>query len=218
MHGPFQLVIEPQELEATDLGRVLLAGRAVVTVRSALTDQHITVQAKCSAKVAGRWRLMPYALASHVFFDVPGSGDSDSYNDKVGTLYPPHSESVQRGKFWPDHAADPARVWVARLLLDVARGLAPMASDERHYELLTSKFCMRCGAELREAESIERGLGPDCAKLVGAYVSPQYGTRHQVKVKQPPAPAPTAPDLDFGVPSNLTTIRADGPLREVFGR
>lgn len=173
---PIRLPICTDDIEDTILGRVLLAGRLVVTMRSKLTGVHMTIQFQGKAKVAGRWRSEPFPLASHVFIDVPQSGDG-GFNDKVGTLYPAHSEMRSAGMFWPDRTADPARVWCAWRILEICAGLAEMETDS--YEIMVATHCYRCGRELTEPESIEAGLGPKCRGIVSA----EYGTRHQAKQK-----------------------------------
>lgn len=200
-------------LQQSELGRVLLAGRLVATLRSKLTDQHITIQLKASAK-HDRWQTVPYSEATHVFIDVPATSIDGGYNDKVGTLYPPHTLRSYRGQFLADRNADPTRIWAAKQVLLIACGLVPIETDQ--YEVLQSSFCWRCGKELTQPDSIERGMGPTCAQAV-------YRSAHQAK--QRPASMPTAPEAETApwlAPEPgadiVMTITAKGSLREAFGK
>jgi hypothetical protein len=203
--------IDTQLLESTELGKVLAAGRLVATVHSIESGKHITIQMRPMAKTAGRWRDMPYPLASHVFIDVPASGDG-GFNDKVGTLYPLHSSNQRwAGWLYPDDNADPARLWCARRILLACVGQAD-THTENVYEILTSTFCLRCGRELTEPESIERGLGPHCAEVVSA----EYGKRHERKLRpeRPPIPVgdPIPATVGDPVPAGQPSAPAQGQL------
>lgn len=168
------------------IGLAFQAGKLVVTTRSLRSGEHITLRFRASAKVAGRWREMPYHLASHVFIDVPNTSDDGSFNDKVGTLYPPHSPMRWAGWLYPDPNADATRLWTARKVLEVVVGQAHSHVEDR-YEMLLEAACLRCGLPLTDPESIQRGFGPDC-----------YGTvtksKHAEKVRPAaPRPAPVLP-------------------------
>lgn len=202
------------------VGNALSAGRLVATLQSKLTGAHITVQFRCKSKVAGRWRWMPLHLASHVFIDVPNSG---GWADRVATVYPPEGGQRWAGWLFPDPNADPARVWAALKILEVARGDAPMSTDQ--YELVLAERCLRCGKELTEPESIEALMGPHCRQVV----SKEYGVRHHKKKRvvrasteaaMPASPEPAVPAaVPTGVlpPGCTETIDLSGDLRAALG-
>lgn len=152
-------------------GRMMQAGRAKVTVTSRKSGDHITVLLKAFADnrkrqysdVKKNWVACPLEDATHVFCEVPAAGDG--WNDKVGTYYP------KTGRWFDADGADPARVWAVQA---AAHWLIyePEATDLADFQ--ESSECGRCGRELTDPVSIERGIGPECyGKLTGS--------QHQVK-------------------------------------
>ena len=154
--------------ECNRAGRMLLAGRLTATVVSGKTGQHITVRFKSKIKdeEAGKWVNSPFAKATHVFIDTP-MPDS-SWGDKIGTYYP------DKGTFWQDKNADVARIFAARQVLLFAGGLSlhPQVA-----EIKIASSCGRCGRQLTDPVSIDRGIGPEC---YGA----DTGSQHQHKGEQ----------------------------------
>lgn len=199
---PEQIHVPADTLGDTFLGGVLAAGKLVATMRSKLTGEHITIRMNAKAKgdATGRWRTVPYAKAGHVFIDVP---NQDGWPDRIGTYYPPHSSSRWAGSLYADRTADTARVWVARKLLDICVGQAPMESDE--YEVLTSTYCMRCGKPLTDPISIEREFGPECYGKV-------TGSKHQAK--QQPAEQESRDDFESRMAEFEAAIAARKSLKE----
>lgn len=153
------------ELDAdTRAQRMLHAGRVDVTVTSKVTGRHITIQFKAKRQAAPgsarRWESVGYDDATHLFI-------SAGQHDRVGTYYP------RSGKFYEADHADPARVWAA------LNALAWIADGGEHdqAEFVEESHCGRCGRELTDPVSIERGIGPECyGKLTGS--------QHQVKASR----------------------------------
>lgn len=131
-------------------------GRATVTVRSAKTKRHVTVDLVCRARgengrfvsratIAGRVGL---ADAHVIEARDPLREGRDSY---VGSFY-------RSGSRWRASAdADAARVWTAdRVITAVLTGV-PLV-----HEMLVADTCSACGKPLTDPVSIEAGMGPDC--------------------------------------------------------
>ena len=132
----------------TRAGAMLSAGQLTLTITSQATREHITIKAVCKARIAGQWKRVPFAEATHVFCSVPSS----TWGDRVGTYRP------ASGQFYADEAADPARVWAAQATLQYACG-GTIFSKAEYAE---ADRCGRCGRELTDPESIARGVGPEC--------------------------------------------------------
>jgi Family of unknown function (DUF6011) len=145
----------------------LLAGCLVMTVESKRTGEHITIKLNGKRK-SSKWVRAGFEEASHVFVEVPRP--NGEWPDKVGTYYP---TGRYEGQFWHANNADPARVWAARRVMEVAAGLKDWEDDQ--CTILQNTHCLYCGRELTDPVSIRRQIGPDCAKTV------KLGT-HQVKV------------------------------------
>ena len=152
--------------ESVRAGRMLSRGRLTATVTSARTGDHVTVQLICKSKSdSDRWVDAPFASATHVFARVPRP--DDFRGDKIGIYYP------QKGTFWADGYSDPARVFALKQVLLYAAGLPVHPQVESVQESL---FCGKCGRELTDPISIERGIGPTC-------FGQETGSRHEQKQK-----------------------------------
>jgi hypothetical protein len=155
---PRVLDIDAPELEQGGAaGAALLAGRLVATVVSGKTGAHVTVQGRAKAKQDGRWRLTPFAEATHVFLDTPAP---DGPGTKIGTYYP---TGKRAGKLWTDSTVDPAREWAADYVLRWAAG-RPVNGGAT---VLLGTNCLACGRELTDPVSIEANVGPECRKKLG---------------------------------------------------
>jgi hypothetical protein len=142
--------------------RMLEAGRVTVTFTSP-SGQHITITAKSRAKIDDRWQGVPLAKATILFFEVPNH--DNGFNDKVGKL-------TGRGGFVADRNADPARVYCAKMLLAYVAGRPTPPS----LVIQEENRCGKCGRELTDPVSIERGIGPEC-------YGQATGSSHQQKRK-----------------------------------
>lgn len=147
--------------ETTRAGRMMSAGRVTVTFTSPHTGEHITVAAKSrKPDENGKWVGCPLAEAKVVFFSVP---NQTGWDDKVGKF-------TRAGGFTPDHNADPARVFCAKQLVKFVAG-EPTAPG---LECREESRCGRCGRQLTDPVSIDRGIGPECA-------GKETGSSHQKK-------------------------------------
>lgn len=184
-------------------GVAMLAGRVVGTVVG--STGHITVRATAKAKGDnGRWNTVPFERASHVFFDVP-SADGE-YADKIGTLYPAHSDNKWAGHFFEDRAqTDSNRIKAARYMMRTITG----EIEDAH--ILKAERCARCSKELTHPDSIFAMFGPECIKKVAPYMPNRSGTTegaHEAKT------ADHAPEDVEPPQSDVTTQEMIDELRE----
>lgn len=171
--------------ESTRAGRMLAAGDVRVTVTDCEADEHITVRVKGildNREVNGQrpepsenknWIRVPLVRATHVFLEVPNAGGT--FPDKIGTFYP------RTGRFFADNQADPKRIDAAIMatywLEGGYDGLEGAVGDgAAQYDFQEESYCGKCGRQLTDPVSIERGIGPEC-------YGKDTGAQHQVKVK-----------------------------------
>lgn len=151
-------------------GRMLDAGHLVASVKSAKTGEHITIKMQCCQKndsgTGKKWPKVELRKASHVFVSVPRAGGG--WDDKVGTFYP------RSGKFYTANHADPARVWAAAAVATwVNQGGGPV--HEQVSDIFETDQCGRCGKDLTDPVSIQRGIGPECyGKMTGSQHETKY--------------------------------------------
>lgn len=166
MEFPTSLNLDSEKRAA----RMIEGGNVVVTVKSKKTGEHITVKLASRLKNdSGRgkkWQPASPTEASHIFASVR-SADAAGWDDKIGTYYP------RNGRFYEDKNADPARVWAAAAVLQWLCGNA----DEEKATYQESNECGRCGRELTDPVSIQRGIGPTC-------LGQMTHSKHQEKVKR----------------------------------
>lgn len=158
--------------ENTRAGRQLSAGQVTVTFTSPKTGEHITIRAKALAKDENnKWKPANPAEALFISFDVP---NDTGFGDKVAKI-------TRRAGFVADPQADKARVFCAQQLLRFVAG-QPLATGLVAQE---AERCGKCGRQLTDPVSIERGIGPEC-------FGGSTGSTHQTKTRPNP-PAPAAP-------------------------
>ena len=174
----------------TRAARMLSAGRLTVTFRSP-SGTHITLTAKCRAPndATGKWEGSTLAAAKVIFIEVP---NPEGWNDKVG--------KVTRSKgFTPDPNTDEARAYCARMLLRYVAGESLPPSLEVHEE----ERCGKCGRQLTDPVSIERGIGPEC---YGAATGSRHETKADKVAATEPVPSPEVRkeiDAEYGGKSIL---------------
>ena len=145
----------------TRAGRMLEAGRLVVTLKSLVSGEHMTLKLRARTIDGGKWHGSDLEHAKVLFIEVPSN--SWDRKDKVAKV-------TRRGGFQADSHADPARVWAAKQVLAYVAG----GSLHPKLELKEEDRCGRCGRALTDPVSIERGIGPECyGKITGSH--------HQVK-------------------------------------
>lgn len=134
-----------------DEGRMLcVSGSLTATVSSRATGKHMTVRLRCSRRDENgrvRWPTVPFAEASHIFVDDFDGEEIARYEPAAGVMR------------WGSRVT-PAAQWTVAALLRYLAG----ADDKlvRQAELAVVSHCRRCGRDLTDPESIERGYGPDC--------------------------------------------------------
>lgn len=144
-------------------------GRALVTVRSAKSGHHVTVNMVARARkrgggfvprntVAGRIGIAEGATAIEV--RDPGADYPDNY---VGRFY------LDTGEWRAGRSADGARVWTAeRVLAYALQGRALPG------EVFLAAQCSSCGKTLTDPVSVERGIGPECyGRHTGSHAAPR---------------------------------------------
>lgn len=136
-------------------------GRAVVTVRSKRTGEHVGVVLVVKArKPDGKGFLGRNSKAGRVgladghvvFANDPAMSWPD---DAIGSFM------LDTGEWRPRPGADPKRVWAADHLLRAALADYDIG---RHADLFIATRCSVCGKGLEHPESVEDGRGPECRR------------------------------------------------------
>lgn len=135
---------------------LLIGGRATVTVRSARTGEHVTVDLVCRKRdETGRWasRSGKSGRVGVLDADVVEARDPMRPHDRayVGRLY------LSSGRWAAGKDADPARAWVADRVITAARTGIPIM-----HEMFVADRCCVCGRRMTDPESLARGVGPEC--------------------------------------------------------
>lgn len=137
--------------------RFIMAGRAVLTVRSNRTGQRFTLRFSRPEETPGRARPIWVSLLS-------GPDNTASY-EFLGTVWPNPGQwnfnRSSKSRVSDDAPSVRAVRWLARMI-----NLDPTAIF-RQAELWHEGRCGRCGRRLTVPESIETGFGPECAGRVG---------------------------------------------------
>jgi hypothetical protein len=134
----------PAKVAPANMKQFMLAGNATFTVRSEKTSTRFTIRVR-----------KPNADTPHFVSVLSGSDNEHAYAF-VGTIFANGTYSHgQRSRITPDAPAAKAARWV------VERVIA--GKDLPNCELWHEGRCGRCGRKLTVPESIELGLGPECA-------------------------------------------------------
>lgn len=126
---------------------MLAGGRLVVTVTSKATHRHVTLRLRCTVKDGHHWPTVPYDEATHVYIEDYDGAD-------VATYYP------QTGQVWWASGATAAARWTVTHLLRYLSGAYPALRAVAYIDVADE--CGRCGQELTDPQSLERGYGPTC--------------------------------------------------------
>jgi hypothetical protein len=133
-------------------------GRAVATVRSKKTGQHITIVLTARKRKQGGGYVSRGTIAGRVGIqdaDVLEARDPDlEYPDNyIGRVY------LDSGEWKPGRDADPSRAWTAQKVIAYGLGRFDLAAVA---DVFLASQCSYCGRPLTDPESIERGIGPEC--------------------------------------------------------
>ena len=144
-----------------------VGGRARVTVTSKASGKHLTVLLSCKkrdgdgrfisrARRAGRVGL---ADADILFAD---SGDF-AFDGYIARFEPATGEWRQPRSYTDPRGTD--YLWAARAIMRVvvSDDEAVLAKFDEQAEVALASECCVCGKALTDPESIERGIGPECA-------------------------------------------------------
>jgi hypothetical protein len=124
----------------------LLAGRATVTLRSAKTGIHYTFNVDRAPRSETRW-----------FVSVLVSPEHYEYLGTIDALPQPSFRLTKKSpsvEYTPAKAFSFAFAWLLN-------GRIPEGLEIRH-----EGSCGRCGRQLTHPESIDRGFGPECVKII----------------------------------------------------
>lgn len=153
--------------------RAIIAGNATITVKNARTGAHYTYEvSECPDKPGQLWFVSLQVEPGR--FEYMGCiwGGKEYKHGRKSLIGQDAPGAIA---FW----------WTWEHL---RAGTLPDAVEIWH-----SGTCCRCGKRLTDPESIERGLGPQCAGLVGTQHWTQDVHVHQVKgqtwISRPAAPA-----------------------------
>lgn len=139
---------------------LMSGGRAVVSVRSKKSGEHVTLTFACKARKSGGQGWLSRATgAGRVGFEaadcVEVRDDALEYPDNyVGRFYTGANASWRAGK-----GADPKRAWTGEKVIAFALGGYPL--DHQADVYLATRCCF-CGKRLTDPVSVERGVGPEC--------------------------------------------------------
>ena len=144
---------------AADASRFVLAGDAVLTLTSRVTGQRYTYSV-VAAKDRGKRTEHPTLY----FVSLLSGPDNDADYTYIGslriTLAGPRFDLTQKSRLPADAKPIAAfRFFVQRVL---AAGVMPPLLEVRH-----EGRCGRCGRRLTVPESIDTGLGTECADRLG---------------------------------------------------
>lgn len=137
-------------LQAADAHRYTLAGRALITLESARTGAHYTYRVSAT----------PDETAWFVSLLTEGSADEGTFT-YLGLILPEERFILTKKS---GLRTDSKPVQAFRFFWLHSRGQGPLPPDliVRH-----EGTCGRCGRTLTVPESIERGIGPECAAQMG---------------------------------------------------
>lgn len=152
MSGPQQF-LRGRLTTPESLGRYLLAGRAVITLRSLATQNRATL--KLGRKRGDEGKPVE---AGPVFFRALAAPDNERDFHYLGCLVNGRYKKAQSYvREFP--AAALAALWLARALHEGKLGVVLRQAEVWH-----EGRCGRCGRALTVPESIESGFGPECRK------------------------------------------------------
>lgn len=147
---------EHQFKSLADAKAFALAGNAILTIQSAKTGTHFTFKIQAPKEVPGR---DPFASDIR-FVKVLAGGNADEGNWSYLGMIQGRSFRLTKGsRAGAESPSVKAFTWFWTVLQTEA--VAPNQLIIRH-----ENHCGRCGRTLTHPESIDRGIGPECAQLM----------------------------------------------------
>ena len=133
----------------------ILAGNATFTLKSMKTGDHYTYQVKAP------WDGSKFELDNpRRFVSLRTGGDDWTY---IGFFYEDRLNAGKKGS--ANHPAFKALAWFTGALPAAIGFGQEIPADV--VEFWHEGHCARCGRQLTDPTSIERGFGPDCAAQLG---------------------------------------------------
>lgn len=133
-----------------DVLRFMLAGKAIMTLKSLRTGQHFTYK----VKKAQDWNGIQSKLS---FVSVLNGPDNTTNYSYMGTITPKLDRLCTSAKSRVGSAAPSFKAFAWFLQALAAAGDLPADLEVRH-----EGRCGKCGRLLTHPESIDRGIGPEC--------------------------------------------------------
>ena len=137
--------------------KFLLAGRAVFTVSNPKGD-HYTFKVR---RVESEWPKFSGKMSTTYFVNAKVSGTDHPYgyigilDTAKGTI-----KCTAKSEFLPGTKEYDVAAWACQSVLN-----SKMIPDGYHIE--HAGRCGKCGRQLTDPESIQRGIGPECWSLMG---------------------------------------------------
>lgn len=147
-------VVGPHHPELTE--KFLLAGRAVFTVSNPAGD-HYTFKVR---RVESEWPKYSGKMTTTYFVNVKTAKTDHPYgyigilDAKKGTI-----KCTAKSEFLPGTKEYSVAAWACQAVVN-----AKMIPDGYHIE--HAGRCGKCGRQLTDPESIQRGIGPECWSMI----------------------------------------------------
>lgn len=140
-----------EELDKTLVPAFILAGNCLVTIESGTTYKHFTYKIKQSSKVEGLY-----------FVKQLRNKDNTKDYTYVGCYYATSGIFVAVKPYKERHSS----TWPSGLRA-IYYTLLHLNKLPDNLHVYHEGRCGRCGRLLTTPESIKRGLGPECCKMIG---------------------------------------------------
>ncbi len=140
-----------------DVQTYITAGNATITLRSNISGKRYTYRIKAMERNDGTVAALP---ERSYFISLLTGPDNDGDFTYIGILTPQLNMRLTPKSKLPQESS-PVQAF-RFLLLCISKGEMPGA-----FEVWHAGKCGRCGRKLTVPESVERGIGPDCAEMMG---------------------------------------------------
>lgn len=137
----------------------MMAGKATISIKNTKTGNHFTFKVKKPKDNPDYKYPSPHMVS---VLTGPNNDDWKNYT-YIGTIIKGDLKTFRRGKksrISSEALSVKAFTWLCMFL-------TTKAALPKTVEVWHEGICGRCGRKLTVPESVERGLGPECAGLVG---------------------------------------------------